>query len=89
MRPEETGIDLEKTTPITCSCGNYTFTASAILRKASALISPNGREGIVPIPVFTCNACGNIPPEIIPKFLKDEAKQKEDGIKQTKLTLEK
>ncbi len=30
------------------------------MKKVSALVSPNGKEGIVPIPTFSCVACGYV-----------------------------
>ena len=66
-------FDPTKTTPLVCTCGNHTFTAAVFLRKVSELVSPNGKKGILPIPTFTCNACGKCPDEAVPEFIKLEA----------------
>lgn len=44
------------------NCGNYTFDASYVIKKVSALVSPSGKETVAPIQVFTCTACGSILP---------------------------
>ena len=54
-------IDMRQTTPIKCeSCENQTFKQSLLLRKLSALVSPNGQETLVPVLVFACEKCGNV-----------------------------
>ncbi len=65
-------LDPTKTTAIICKCGNFTFVHAAFLRHVSALVSPTGKEGIVPMPTLVCNACGAVPDEAVPQFLKDE-----------------
>lgn len=66
-------FDVTKSSPLVCKCGNHTFVAGTFLRKVSALLSPNGTAGILPIPTFLCNACGACPDEVIPQFIKLEA----------------
>ena len=52
-------IDFSKTTQIKCeSCENSTFKQTMLIRKLSALVSPNGQETI--IPVFACEKCGHV-----------------------------
>ena len=54
-------IDISQTTPIKCeACENQTFKQSLLLRKLSALVSPNGQETLVPVQVFACEKCGNV-----------------------------
>ncbi len=53
--------DLSNATDIVCeNCGNLTFEEVLLMKKVSALVSPNGKEGIVPIPTFSCVACGYV-----------------------------
>ena len=53
--------DLSLATDIVCeNCGNLTFQEVLLMKKVSALVSPNGKEGIVPIPTFSCVACGYV-----------------------------
>ena len=54
-------IDISKTTPIKCEkCENQTFKQTLLIRKLSALMSPNGQETIVPMAVFACEKCGHV-----------------------------
>ena len=54
-------IDITKTSAVSCeSCGNSTFKQSLLLRKLSALVSPNGQETLVPVQVFACEKCGHV-----------------------------
>lgn len=46
---------------IVCECGCKTFIEGAVLKKVSQIISPTGREEIMPIPVFVCSECGKVP----------------------------
>ena len=53
--------DLSQATDIVCeNCGNLTFQEVLLMKKVSAIVSPNGKEGIVPIPTFSCVACGYV-----------------------------
>ena len=54
-------IDFSKTSEIKCEkCQNPSFKQTLLLRKLSALVSPNGQETIVPMQVFGCEACGHV-----------------------------
>jgi hypothetical protein len=37
-----------------------------LLRKVSALISPTGKETVVPIQVFACDSCNHVNKEFLP-----------------------
>ena len=77
-------LDLSAAEDIRCSsCGNFTFEQVVLLKKLSALMSPSGREGLLPIPVFACNACGNINPELIPPQLREALANKQHNIQST------
>lgn len=53
--------DLSLATDIVCeNCGNLTFQEVMLMKKISAIASPNGKEGIIPIPTFSCVACGYV-----------------------------
>ena len=59
-------IDLTKSDTIQCEeCGNAAFTPAFFLKKISALLSPTGKESIVPIQVFTCGSCGVVPQNML------------------------
>ena len=54
-------VDVSQTTPVKCEkCENQTFKQTLLLRKVSALISPNGQEQYVPVAVFACEKCGHV-----------------------------
>ncbi len=53
-------------------CGNVTFNQGVFLRKVSALVNPDGRDAYLPIPTFTCTACGNVNDEFVPAELKNK-----------------
>ena len=60
-------IDFDQTQPIVCDkCGHNTFLQTYMLRKISAILSPNGVESITPIMVFECSACGHINENLLP-----------------------
>jgi len=54
-------IDISKTSAIKCEkCENQTFKQTLLLRKLSALVSPNGQETLVPVQAFACEKCGHV-----------------------------
>ena len=54
-------VDVSQTTPVKCEkCKNQTFKQTLLLRKVSALVSPNGQEQYVPVAVFACEKCGHV-----------------------------
>ena len=68
MPPRQDGlqIDISKTDTITCeNCGNASFIQAFFLKKVSALVSPTGKEAIIPMQVFSCGNCGAIPKNMI------------------------
>ena len=58
---------------VTCdSCGNHTFVGVMLLKRISPIISPTGKEAIVPIQTFACNACGFVNKQFLPIMDRDE-----------------
>ena len=54
-------IDLSQAETMKCeSCKNSLFIESYVLKRLSAIVSPNGQEAIVPIQVFACGNCGEL-----------------------------
>jgi uncharacterized Zn finger protein len=59
--PTLDNIDLTHAKTLECEkCGCKGFKQTMMLKKLSALLSPNGQEAIIPVGVFACEACGNI-----------------------------
>jgi len=66
-------FDISQADDVTCErCGNYTFEQIMLMKKVSALVSPTGKDAVVPIPTFACNACGNINKGFLPVLPKTE-----------------
>ena len=58
---QQVQVDLKQADTIKCSdCGNYLFITSFILKKLSALVSPNGQEALIPVQVYSCGNCGKV-----------------------------
>lgn len=67
QEPQQVTVDLNEATDVTCSnCGHKFFHEVMFFKKVSALLSPTGQEGIVPIPTYACLECGNINSEFLP-----------------------
>ena len=59
-------LDLTDADTIQCEdCGNASFIQAFFLKKISALMSPTGKEAVVPMQVFSCGNCGSIPKNMI------------------------
>tara|TARA_R100001443_G_scaffold105674_1_gene114762 strand:+ start:1168 stop:1410 length:243 start_codon:yes stop_codon:yes gene_type:complete len=64
-------IDASDLDDICCEeCGGKVFRQVSMFKRLSALVSPTGKEQIVPIPVFRCDDCGHINNEFLPKSKK-------------------
>lgn len=44
-------------------CGSKLFKEVYALKKISAIISHTGQEEIIPIPIYVCAQCGEVPDE--------------------------
>jgi hypothetical protein len=60
-------VSLDQTSEIVCDeCASTVFHPAFILRKVSALISPTGKETVIPVQVFACDTCGHVNEEFLP-----------------------
>lgn len=76
MQENKLNIDISKAQDVTCeNCGNYTFEEVVLMKRISAILSPTGKEAIVPIPTFACNACGFINKQFLPVKPETETEQ--------------
>ena len=65
-------VDLSQTTTVCCgACNHDVFIPSFKLRRMSALLSPHGKETMIPMQVFACAKCGHINDEFLPKDKED------------------
>ena len=54
-------VDLSHAKTLECEkCKCIGFQQTMILKKLSALISPNGQESIIPVSAFGCQSCGHV-----------------------------
>ena len=54
-------VDLRDAETIKCNdCDNYLFITSFVLKKLSAIVSPNGQEALIPVQVYSCGNCGAV-----------------------------
>ena len=60
-------VDISQTTVISCDkCKHETFNHVFKIRKLSALLSPAGKETMIPMQVFACAKCGHINNDFLP-----------------------
>lgn len=72
----QVNFDISQADDITCErCGNYTFEQIMLMKKVSALVSPTGKDAVVPIPTFACNACGHINKGFLPVLPKNQEEE--------------
>jgi len=65
---QQMNIDFSQTTAEVCEkCENDTFQQVYRMRKLSALLSPAGKESMIPIQIFACAKCGNINKGFLPE----------------------
>jgi hypothetical protein len=67
MNPTKMNVGYEQTAPIKCEkCDGEVFVSAFLLRKVSALVSPSGKETILPIQLFACISCSHINEDMLP-----------------------
>jgi hypothetical protein len=54
-------IDINTIPWLSCKCGSVFFESTVMVKKVSQLISPTGREEIVPVDMIICRSCGKVP----------------------------
>jgi len=60
-------LDINDLVDIICeNCESKFFRQVNAFKRISALVSPTGKEQIVPVPVFRCDECGHINKEFLP-----------------------
>ena len=48
-------------------CGSQTFQQIYLFKKLSAVLSPTGKDTMVPLQTYRCTECGHINKEFLPK----------------------
>ena len=71
-----TASQLAQAESVTCeSCGNHTFVGVMMMKRISPIISPTGKEAVVPIQTFACNACGFVNKQFLPSMPDSDEKE--------------
>ena len=66
-RMPRTGLDYANTDALKCEeCESEVFQPAFLLRKVSALVSPTGKETIIPVQIFACIKCGHVNEDMYP-----------------------
>jgi len=74
QQPQSINLKADDLDDIVCeNCDGQIFREASMFKRLSALLSPTGKEQIVPIPIFRCDDCGHINEAFLPKSLKDKA----------------
>mgnify|MGYP003647235005 CR=1 FL=1 len=77
MSKEDAMAMISQAETITCEgCDHHTFDSVFVIKKISALISPNGQEAHVPIQAFACSKCNHINQPFLPKEVVDDVAKK-------------
>jgi len=84
--PQLTPAVIKNAQSIKCDCGGILFTEKITFKKISSLLSPTGKEEIIPIPVMVCDVCGKVPSifdpqNLLPTTLKAKVIVENDEIK--------
>ena len=68
MNKNQPNINPADAEPMICSnCSGMYFRQVQAFKRLSGLLSPTGKEQIVPVPVFRCDDCGHVPEEFQPE----------------------
>lgn len=69
MEQPKLNVDLSQAVDLECAdCSNKTFTPAFVLKKISALLSPTGKETMVPVQIFECSRCHQVPEQFVSAF---------------------
>lgn len=61
-------VDMSQAQDVVCEqCQHDVFVEAVMLKRLSALVSPNGKDALIPMPVFACMACGHVNEMFLPK----------------------
>ena len=58
-------VDLNSAENIACDeCGSEHFSPAFVIKQVPALLSPTGKQTLIPIQIFKCNNCSHVNDEI-------------------------
>lgn len=65
---QQVHVDMTQTTEVKCDeCRSDRFEQVVKMRRLSAILSPTGKEALIPMPVFACKNCGHVNEEFLPQ----------------------
>ena len=65
---QQVNVDMTQTTDVSCDeCKSELFIQAIKMRRLSAILSPTGKEALIPMPVFACKSCGHVNEEFLPQ----------------------
>jgi len=67
---QNTKVDISQAPWQDCLCGNKTFRPIIMVKRLSSLLSPDGKEHMIPIDIYVCDSCGKVP-EFLSKDILD------------------
>ena len=54
-------VDLNSAENIACDeCGSEHFSPAFVIKQVPALLSPTGKQTLIPIQIFKCNNCSHV-----------------------------
>ena len=58
-------VDLNDAETMKCDdCGNLVFISAYFIKRLSPIVSPTGKEALIPIQVYSCGNCGKVPDKL-------------------------
>lgn len=58
---KQPNLNIDSLPWVSCSCGGMIFDSAVMVKKVSPLLSPTGKEEIIPADMIICRSCGKIP----------------------------
>jgi len=66
-------MNMELATDLECEkCKSRVFSSCFLIKKIPALVSPTGKDTIVPVETFACISCDHINKEFIPNIVAEQ-----------------
>jgi len=65
---QQVQINPNDLTDVVCEkCECQTFAPAVMFKKLSAILSPTGKDSLIPLQVYMCTSCGHINDGFLPK----------------------
>lgn len=61
MEQPKLNVDVAQLPWAECECGNKLFVPGMMFKRMSQLISPTGKEELIPVEVLVCTKCNKVP----------------------------